>query len=273
MALDINDVNFSTALTANYTIDQLFTFLKDGFAQAGWGATVAEQNTTPKIAVYDINFNVLLTQARVRIALEITGGPTYTVRLRLHTFANYNIGTFTFTTNTGANGVTGATFTLNSTNVLTRFSLPRSQSEITGLALVESGVTFRGFLGIAYVSSWQSWWDENNWCRVLLVQPTLCNAFWHCYPNPQGVAAATVIPCRSGITTFATRNPANGLAYIIPEAYLTSHTWGISGQYSVDIGITNNSGFFINDISIVTPVTDEWWNMYIGDNGIAISIA
>lgn len=268
MVLNITDANFSATLSANYTIAQLFTFLKARFSQCGWGTPIAEQDTTTKIAVYEINFNPLKAMGKVRAVLEITGtAPTFTVRLRLHLFSNYNSGTFTLTANTGANAANGAFFTVSNLVPLTGYAIPIAH-EITGVCLVESAVTFKGFLGLCYPVNWESWWNEDTWCRVMLVQPTLCNNFWHCYPNPFNVSSATVVVAKCGLDTFATRNPVDSKVYIVPKQYITSQTWGLSGQFGLEVATSNNSGLITNDISIVSSGFEEWWNMQCADNGI-----
>ena len=268
MVLDITAPNFVTTLSSGYTIAQLFTFVKDGFANCGWGTPIAEQDAATKIVVYEIDFNSALL-AQVRIVCEITGtAPGFTVRLRLHIPANYNIATFSFISNTGANANSGSVVNLNNTNTLRVYAIPLPE-ELTGLAFVQ-GTVYAGTQGVSYPATWESWWDETTWCRVMLIFGT--NTFVHCYPNPLGTASSTVVTSRVGISTNSTRNPVDNKAYVVPSPYITTQTWGISGQFNSAIGISNNSGYLTNDISQVTAGLDEWWNLSVGDNGIVIQI-
>lgn len=269
MVLNINAPTFQSVLAGGYTATQAHNFLKQRFIDCGWGSPIGEVFGGTNITVWSLAFNPNTPQGTVRVSLETYMTTTVlTVRLRLHTAGNYNSVSLTGTTATGANNVLGSTFTCSNVNSLITYAIPISE-QITGISLIESPATFKGFLGVAYPTL-ESWYDENQWCGVMLVQPILPNNFWSPYPNPSGATGTTAIVSRSKLDTFATRNPFNSVVQIIKAPYITCNTYGISAKFNDSIGICNNSGLAINDINVVSPNTEEWWNLWTGDNGIAI---
>ena len=254
-------------LAAGYTQAQLTTFIKSRFAAAGFPTPLAETLGTPDRVGYELNLNPSAVYGQYRLIFENSiSGATSTVRLRLNIAENINFSGFTEVINTGANTVVGASFTLSNLNPLLVYAIPTTE-QMFGLVFMENGATFRGFLGVAYPTK-EAWYNEDIWGAAMLVQPTTPNSFWLPYPNPNGAAAAAAVVCRTGITTFATRNPINNLAQIVTQPYVTFSTWGIGARFNADIGISNNTGFFTNDISIKTPTVEEYWNMFCADNGI-----
>jgi hypothetical protein len=266
--LNINAPTFATTLAAPYTLAQCHTFLKQAFANAGFPTPTNEALGATNITVYDFNFNPSATHGRVFFVLETTiSAQTITIRCRLHTNANYNSATFAGTASTGANNVTGATITVLTTNPLTAYSIPTTVMDIRGISILENGL-FDGFLGLAYFAQKEPWYDENQWCWAMLVQPLITNSFWHCYPNPLNVAATTAVPSRAQITAFSTRNLSN-TPYVFTAPLITSHIYGISGQFPTDIGITNSTGLLPGDILQVSPGVEEYWLAQPLENGLA----
>lgn len=264
--LNITAPTFVTTLAAPYTLAQCHTFLKQAFANAGFPNPTNEALSSTNITVYDFNFNPSAARGRFWFVLETTiSGSTVTVVCRLFANANYNSATFVGTGSTGANSTTGATFTLNNTLPLTAYSIPTTQ-EIKGIELLENAV-FKGFLGLAYFTAKEEWYNENNWCWAMLVNPTTPNSFWHPYPNPAAATGTTAIVSRVGISTFSTRNPTN-TPYVVTAPLITCHSYGIAGQFPTDIGISNSTSLLPTDILQVTPGVEEYWLACPGDSGL-----
>lgn len=267
MTIDINSPTFSVVLSAGYTQAQLTTFIKARFAAASFPTPSAETLGTPDRVGYEFDLNPSANYGKYRAIFENTlSGTTSTIRLRLGVVQNINFTGFTENTNTGANTTIGASFTLSNLNPLLVYAIPTTE-KMFGLVFMENGSTFRGFLGIAYPTK-ESWYNEDLWAAALLVQPTAPNRFWLPYPNPSAASGSTAIVARTGIDTFATRNPVSNLAQVMTQPYITYHAWGIGGRFNADIGVSNNSGFLTNDISIKTAGVEEYWNMFCADNGI-----
>lgn len=267
--LNINASTFQSILPANFTLATCHAFLKQRFIDCGWGSPIAEQLGATNITVWQLAFNPSATQGQVRVALESSiSASTVTLRLRCHTAGNYNSVSFTGTASTGANNTTGATFTVTTTQPLISYAIPISQ-QITGVCLVESPVTFKGFLGVAYPEK-ESWYDENSYCNVMLVQPTLVNSFWNPFPNLFSATSTTAVVNRTGLDTFSGRNPVTNVVQLVKAPYVTYHSFGIGGKFNNDLAVCNNTGFNVGDINVVTPNVEEWWNLYCGSNGIAL---
>lgn len=267
MTININSPTFSAGLAAGYTQAQLTTFIKGRFAAASFPTPSAETLGTPDRVGYEFNLNPSANYGQYRVIFENTlSGTTSTIRLRLGIAENINFIGFTENTTTGANNTTGASFTLSNLNPLIVYAIPTDE-QMFGLVFMENGTTFRGFLGLAYPTK-ESWYNEDIWAAALLVHPTSPNSFWLPYPNPFAANASTAIVARTGISTFATRNPVNNLAQVMTQPYVTYYNWGIGGRFNADIGISNNNGFLTNDISIRTVGEEEYWNMFCADNGI-----
>lgn len=263
--LDINSPNFVSVLPAPYTLSQCHSFLKQAFTNAGFSVVAGELLGSTNITAYDFNFNPNAVRGRVWFVLETSiSGSTVTVRCRLHTHANYNISTFTPVSSTGANNTTGASFTLSNTLPLTVYSIPVNQ-EIKGINVLENN-GYKGFLGLAYFTNREAWYDENQWCWAMLVHPTVPNSFWLPYPNPTALTGTAAIISRARIDTFSTRNP-NNIPYIVTAPFLTLHSFGIAGQFPVDIGVANSNSLVVGDILAVTA-TEEYWLAWPGDNGL-----
>lgn len=264
--LNINSPTFAMTLASGYTQSQLTTFVKQAWTNVGFPEPAAETSGATNKVGYNLNLNPNKVYGQYRAIFENSvSSTTHTVRLKLGVEENVNFSGFTEIANTSANDSTGASFTLNNTNPLLIYVIPNTQ-QMFGLAFVESGTTFKGFLGIAYPTL-ESWYNEDLWAGAGLVQPTLPNTFWLPYPNPNGGSGSTQ-SCQVGIRTFSTRNPFNNLAQIIVAPYATYSTWGIGGRFDSFLGISNNQGFLTNDISIGTPGVEEYWNLWTGDNGI-----
>lgn len=269
MTLNITAPTFQSILGAGFTLASCHAFLKQRFIDCGWGSPIAEQLGALNITVWSLAFNPTATQGTVRVALESSiSGSTVTLRLRMHTAGNYNAVSFAGTASTGANNTTGSTFTILTTQPLITYAIPISE-QITGVCLVESPATFKGFLGVAYPTK-ESWYDENVYVNAMLVQPTLVNNFWSPYPNLSAVSSATAIVNRVGLQTFSGRNPVTNTVQLVKAPYVTYHTFGIGGKFNDDIAVCNNTGFNVGDINVVTPNVEEWWNLWCGENGIAL---
>ena len=267
--LNTNSSTFAGTLAAGYTQAQLTAFVKSRFAAVGFPAPAAETAGTPDKVGYYLNLNSSKIYGQYRVIFENSlSGTTSTLRLRLGVEENVNFPGFTEIANTSANVTTGATFTLTNTNPLLVYAIPNSQ-QLFGLVFLENGTTFRGILGIAYPTL-ESWYNEDLWAGALLVQPTQPNSFWLPSPNPNGATNSSAVSARMGINTFATRNPSNNLAQVIPSPYLTYSSWGIAARFDGFLGISNNSGFVNNDILVKSAGSEEYWCLWPGDNGVVL---
>lgn len=273
--LNINAANFSAQLNANYTKDSLHTFLKSGFSACGFPAQIAETIAATNITVWDLALNPSRSKGTIRVVLETSvSGTTATIRLRLHDPVNYNTATFTPANNTGANNTTGATFNTTTTLPLLRYAIPNNQ-EIFGLCLVETGI-FRGFLGLSYLTDYESWFNEDVYIRAGLIQPTTPTSWWSPIPNPASIppAAGTYLSAFQ-ISNFGSRNPINGDLQIVKAPYAVGNTgaWGIIAKFNNDLGILNSTGYNTGDIIVVSPGIEEYWLLWAGNtstNGIAL---
>lgn len=269
MVLDITASTFQSVLGAGFTLASCHSFIKQRLIDCEWGSPIAEQLGATNITVWQMAFNPTATQGTFRVALESSiSGSTVTLRLRLHTAGSYNTVSFSGTTNTGANNTTGSTFTVLTTQPLISYAIPISQ-QITGVCLVESPSTFKGFLGLAYPTP-ESWYDENLYCNAMLVQHSNVSNYWSPYPNLLAVSTATPVINRAGLDTFSGRNPVNNSVQLIKAPFVTYHNYGIGGQFNEDIAICNNNGLNVGDINVITPNVEEWWNLWCGANGIAL---
>lgn len=267
--LNINSPTFVATLAAGYTQSQLTNFVKARFTDVGFPAPAAESLGTPDRVGYQLNLNPSKIYGQYRVIFENSlSSVTSTLRLRLGVEENINFPGFTEVANTSANTITGSTFTLTNTNPLLVYVIPNTQ-QLFGLAFVENGTTFRGFLGIAYPTL-EPWYNEDIWAAALLVRPTQPNNFWLPSPNPAGGTNSTAVVCQAGISSFSTRNPLNNLAQVIPAPYVTYSSWGIAARFDSFLGIANNSGFLTNDNLIRTIGVEEYWNLWSGDNGIVL---
>lgn len=270
MPLNINAPNFFSVLSPNFTQLQAHEYIRQRFIDSGWGTPTAQQLTGATFfTVWNMAFNPAASFGTYRVVFESSmSGTTLTVRLRLHTTANFNISTFAPVAQTGA-GVSnnGVTFTISNLFPLITYSIPNT-IQITGVAFVQSPTTFLGFLGVAYPTK-QSWYDENQYAFAMLPLFNNVSQFTSPFPNLLGATGSTPPVNRCKIDTFATRNPVNNMVQNLKAPFVTYHTYGIAGQFNEDIAICNNQGLTIGDINVVSAGVEEWWNMYCGDNGIA----
>lgn len=270
MTLNINATNFSGTLSAGFTRDQYIAFMKGRFLACGFTNLTERVNATLHVLAYTISLNPSATYGTVILVLEIGvfSSVTLAVTLRLFAQQNYNLTTFTGTTNTHAQNQTVSVII---TNTYTMFAIPVAAGvDYTGLAVVENGSTSKYFMGIDYPGVKESWYNEDSWVYAGLVDADLPNTAALPYPNPLNVAATTVVNRRCQISTFSGRNPVNNKIQLVLAPYNTLQAWGIDSQYSSNVALCNSTGYFINDVLVKEEGVEEYWLLWPGDNGIAV---